>query len=224
MRGFLTERQWKIALTIFGLLFGTVLVLLFAQRKPLTSDAQSYMQAVLNGDGEALYRLSYDMERKLLRLTPEKLTRFLREILVPEMRGMKVVSMKPWADQADAREACVEVRLEGPPSRSHVMTFCVYRSEQGGRAMVSGLVFDAWMLRYVVNKGKPMNWKARYEAAILGITADRERLLAIGLPGYVPVPQPGAPAPTLRTWGAVLASSRQRLKNYAQTGSFLVPR
>ena len=177
-------------------------------RKPLSSRVEVASEAMLRGDGKALFAYASQREVEQEGLTPAKLQAVLDRLLVPQI-ARKVGTSDHEDDTGDFHALSVQKVLT-KDGRTVPVFFELWSGQHGLETNVLGTVLgQAWDLRLQPAGGyaKPSDY---FEAGVRGIREDTAFLTSVGLHGVAS----RDPSKPFTTWERLEARDRQKVVDH----------
>lgn len=162
----------------------------------ITREASSLLSAALEGNGDTLYKFSFEKERKYLKLTPAKLDALWRRLVIPRFNRLaKRGPVSAMALNDPPSQGVAYVDLSDGVGRRYQLSTAVWATDEGPRYTVLNYLLAAWNIEYLVARDRPITRETIRLARAEGLRRDLPALREIGIAGYVPMEPDSSPIP-----------------------------
>lgn len=156
--------------------------------KGIERDAGDMMESIERGDGARLHSFLLDYEIKALALDPRKVDRVLDEIVVPRLNRLRREGAPDLAEYGRGSQGVASQAYYDPSGKRFDFWIVAQRTDSGSRTLLSSLIYNAWMVDFIILEGREYSKESMAQAIVRGIDRDLRTLEDIGIKGRVDVP------------------------------------
>jgi hypothetical protein len=182
----------------------------------IEADARNAVASVLDNNPDRYYEFAVDFNKEQTGLSRQQFRELWQKLIWPRFSKFKVVENSQ-SEKFGAHQAVAWVKLEDSAGHQYEYNEAPFASDNGSGKTQSLMhpLLEAWILEFVVEKGKPVTTANVLQAYIDGCTVDRATLHEIGADLY---PSADGLAPA-RTWEQMIALWRGKLQKLSQKDS-----
>ncbi|GEM_PF-6919438 len=192
-----------------ALVVGTVLIVFrLLRHSDIQQDAINALQAVIHNEPAAYFDYCNEFDIQRSGLTRDQYIALWNKLVWPRFSKFKPVGTLG-QEKYGNHQAVAWVKLRDAAGREYEYSEAPFAIEDGSGRVQSLYhpLMQAWILEYVVEKGKPVSPSNVIEAYITGCTIDRAELIALGAEKF----SFGLEQGPAYSWDEIIARWRKRL-------------